>query len=138
MGATKGTVCRGIALGERVEFFAIATVTVAAAAIDTSAALVTMAITAAITAAIIAAVTAAAVTAAKDFAPSCPGAGYLYPGPWDGDMQRGRTRGETARCQGGALPEDVGVQRGRTREETTERQGGAGHGVTVVDGSTGR
>ena len=45
--------------------------------------------------------------------------GTYIPGPEDGDMQRGRTRGGTA-CQRGekSNPEDNGVQRGRTRGET--------------------
>ena len=49
--------------------------------------------------------------------------GTYIPGPEDGDMQRGRTRGETARQRGEkSNQEDVGVRRGRTRGEA------AGHG----------
>ena len=42
--------------------------------------------------------------------------GTYIPGPEDGDMQRGRTRGETARQRGEKRnQEDVDVRRGRTR-----------------------
>ena len=44
-------------------------------------------------------------------------------------MQRGRARGETARCQGGAVSEDGDVQRGRTRGDTARCQGDTEHGL---------
>ena len=44
-------------------------------------------------------------------------------------MLRGRTRGETARRQEGAIPEDDVIQRSITRWETARLRGGAGHGM---------
>ena len=59
--------------------------------------------------------------------------GSYNPGPEDGDVQRGRTRGETVRHQelGGLTPspEEGDVQRGRTRGETARHREAVGHGL---------
>ena len=53
------------------------------------------------------------------------------PGPENGDVQKGRTRGKTGR-QEGATPEDDVMQRGRTRGETARLQGGTGNGLLLL------
>ena len=56
--------------------------------------------------------------------------GSYNPGPEDNGVQRGRTRGETARHREAAADPDGGdVQLGRTRGETVRQREAAGHGL---------